>query len=97
MELYLIQMLSLLTFTIGLYGVMTSAGGIKTLISIEVLLNSALINLVAMGQYSSEPLILAVFVIAVSVVESVVGLSLMVAVYRKFGKISLQTLREMRD
>ncbi|MCL4342993.1 MAG: NADH-quinone oxidoreductase subunit K, partial [Candidatus Thermoplasmatota archaeon] len=35
---------------------MTSAGGIKTLISIEVLLNSALINLVAMGQYSSEPL-----------------------------------------
>ncbi len=97
MELYLIQGLSLLTFTIGLYGIMTSKGGIKTLISIEILLNSSLINLVAMGQYSSAPLVLAIFVIAVSVIESAVGLSLMLAVYRKFGKISIQSLREMRN
>ena len=97
MELYFVQLLSLLTFTIGLYGVMTSMGGIKTLISIEILLNSALINLVALAQYSSEPLVLAIFVIAISVVESVVGLSLMMAVYRKFGKVSLHSLREMRD
>ncbi|MCL4315048.1 MAG: NADH-quinone oxidoreductase subunit NuoK [Candidatus Thermoplasmatota archaeon] len=97
MELFLIQGLTLLLFTIGLYGVMTAKTGIKTLISIEILLNSALVNLVALGYRSSQPLVLALFVIAISVVESAVGLSIMLAVYRKFGRITIQSLREMRD
>ena len=98
MELMLVSVLSLILFTIGLYGVMTSNVGIKMLISIEILLNSAILNLVGVASdfYSSQPLIMALFVIAIGVIESVVGASLLSAIYRKYGKISISLLKEIK-
>lgn len=98
MQLMLVSVLSLILFSVGLYGVMTSNVGIKMLISIEILLNSAILNLVGVASdyYSSQPLILALFVIAIGVVESVIGASLLSAIYRKYGKISISLLKEIK-
>ncbi|MCL4342148.1 MAG: NADH-quinone oxidoreductase subunit NuoK [Candidatus Thermoplasmatota archaeon] len=98
MDIFLVSFLSLILFVVGLYGVMTSNIGIKMLISIEILINSAILNLVAVAVYygSVSPIIMALFGIAIGAVESVIGLSLLTATYRKVGKVVLSLLKEIR-
>lgn len=98
MDIFLVSFLSLILFVVGLYGVMTSNIGIKMLISIEILINSAILNLVAVAIYygSVSPIIMALFGIAIGAVESVIGLSLLTATYRKVGKVVLSLLKEIR-
>jgi NADH-quinone oxidoreductase subunit K len=98
MDLLIISSISMILFGAGLYGIMTSNIGIKMLISIEILINAAMLNLVgvAMDFASVTPLILALFVIAIAAAESVIGISLLTAIYRKYGKVSLSLLREIR-
>ncbi len=93
----LAESLSLLLFVIGLYGVMRSKVGIKMLISIEILVNAGVLNLVLVAGSSMQPIILALMVIAISAAESVVGLSILVAIYRKFGKVNISLLKEMKE
>ncbi len=98
MEIMIVSMLSLILFVIGLYGIMTSNVGIKMLISLEIIINSAILNLVAVAvAYSSvDPIIMALFGIAIGAVESVVGLSILTATYKKVGKIAISLLKEIR-
>lgn len=93
----LAESLSLLLFVIGLYGAMRSKVGIKMLISIEILVNAGVLNLVLVAGSSMQLIILALMVIAISAAESVVGLSILVAIYRKFGKVNISLLKEMKE
>ena len=98
MDIFLVSFLSLLLFVIGLYGVMTSNIGIKMLISIEIIINAAILNLVAVAVYYStiSPIIMALFGIAIGAVESVIGLSLLTATYRRVGKVVQKALRSFQ-
>ena len=98
MEIFLVSVLSLILFSIGLYGVMTSNIGIKVLISIEILINAAILNLVmvAIAYGSTDPILMALFGIAIGAVESVVGLSLLTATYRKVGRVAIALLKEIK-
>ena len=98
MEIFLVSVLSLILFSIGLYGVMTSNIGIKMLISIEILINAAILNLVmvAIAYGNIDPILMALFGIAIGAVESVVGLSLLTAAYRKFGRVAIALLKEIK-
>ncbi len=100
MDQYIVQLIALALFTIGLYGIMTSKLGLKMLISVEIILNSAILSLVSdsigAGPKSVSPLVMALFAIAIAAVESAVGISLLVSIYRKFGKVDISLLREIR-
>lgn len=98
MQIMIVSMLSLILFVIGLYGIMTSNIGIKMLISLEIIINAAILNLVAVAvAYASvDPIILALFGIAIGAVESVIGLSILTATYKKVGKIAISLLKEIR-
>lgn len=90
------ETISLILFCVGLYGVMSSKIGIKMLISIEIMINSAVLNLIAVAAQSQDPIVLALFVIAIAATESVIGISLLVAVYRRFGKVDIPLLSEIK-
>ncbi|MHB8371203.1 MAG: NADH-quinone oxidoreductase subunit NuoK [Thermoplasmataceae archaeon] len=98
MFLYIAELISLLIFTIGLTGVMTSNVGIKMLISIELMLNASIFSLVAVAASNGSvtPLIMALFAIAIGAAESVIGISLLVSIYKKYGKITISLLKEIR-
>lgn len=98
MEIYIVTLLSLVLFSIGLYGIMTSNIGIKMLISIEILINAAILNLVlvAVSSNSTSPVLMALFGIAIGAVESVIGLSLLTVTYRKVGKVAIALLKEIK-
>ncbi len=98
MEQFLVQLVALALFTVGLYGIMVSKVGIKMLVSVEILLNGAILSLVstAIGSGTVSPLVMALFTIAIAAVESAVGISILVSIYRKFGKIDISLLKEIR-
>ena len=77
---------SLLLFSIGLYGVLTRRNIIGILISIELMLNAANINLIAFSKTTSlspeTGQVFAVFVIAIAATAAAVGLAIVLALYR---------------
>lgn len=78
--------LGAILFCIGIFGVLTRRNAFSILMSIEIILNAANINLVAFNKYfgTSDGLgqVFALFVIAIAAVASVVGLVLVIAIYR---------------
>ena len=77
---------SLLLFAIGLYGVLTRRNIIGILISIELMINAAYINLIAFSKYTSlapeTGQVFAFFVIALAAAAAAVGLAIVLALYR---------------
>ena len=78
--------LGAMLFCIGIFGVLTRRNVVGILISIELILNAANINLVAFNQYigssADQGQIFSLFVIAIAAAASVVGLVLVIAIYR---------------
>src|SRR5512136_1729956 len=95
-ELYL--MLSSILFTIGLYGLFTQKNGVKLMMCIELLLNSANINLVAFSTYAPNynGQVFALFSIALAAAEAGVGFAILIRLYRLYGTIDLDTVNAMR-
>ncbi|HOW28686.1 MAG TPA: NADH-quinone oxidoreductase subunit NuoK [Elusimicrobiota bacterium] len=94
--LYHYLVLSALLFGIGLYGVLTRRNALLILISIELLFNAANVNFVALNRYlyPGQPLGQAavLFVIAVAAAEAVVGLALVLALYRTFRTLQIEKI-----
>jgi NADH:ubiquinone oxidoreductase subunit K len=85
-------------FTIGLYGLVTQKNGVKLMMCIELLLNSANINLVAFSAYQPNVngQVFALFSIALAAAEAGVGFAILIALYRLYGTIDLDSIHAMR-
>jgi NAD(P)H-quinone oxidoreductase subunit 4L len=86
-------------FSIGLAIVITKRNAIAVLIGIELMLNAANLNLVAFSQNDSKlsGTMMALFVIVVAVVESAVGLAIILKVYQYYKTIELDEVNKLRD
>lgn len=77
---------SSLLFCIGIYGVLVRRNVIGVLISIELILNSVNINLIAFSKTTALSAeagqIFAIFVMAIAAAAVAVGLSIVVALFR---------------
>ena len=101
--MYLMQFLLLagFLFCTGLYGILARRNAVLVLMSIELILNSVNINLVALGAYRGvDELIVgqvfALFVIAVAAAEVGVGLAIVLLIYRNRASIDLSEVAEMK-
>ncbi len=76
--------LSAVLFTIGVVGVLTLRNAIVIFMSVELMLNSVNLSLIAFSSYSGDPAgqVLVFFVIAVAAAESAVGLAVIIALFR---------------
>ena len=78
--------LSAFLFCVGVFGVLTRRNAIGILMSVELILNAANINLVAFNRYfggtNALGQVFSLFVIAIAAAGSVVGLVLIIAIYR---------------
>lgn len=76
--------LSFLLFTIGIFGVMARRNMITVLMSIELILNSVNLNLIAFSYQLSDLTgqIFAIFTITVAAGEAAVGLGILIALFR---------------
>ena len=84
-------LLAAVLFAIGVYGVLTRKNGVLVLMSIELILNSVNINLVAFGTFNGDVSgqVFALFIIAVAAAEVGVGLAMVLTIYRNRKSIDL--------
>lgn len=90
--------LSFVLFAIGLFGITTRRNMITVLMSIELVLNSVNLNLIAfshqLGDITGQ--IFTVFTITVAAGEAAVGLGILVALFRLRGTTEIDQAAEMR-
>ncbi len=90
--------LSGILFCIGLIGILTRRNPLIVLLSVEILLNSCNLALVAMARHTgtSDGHVFAVVVMAVAATEVVIGLGLVVAMFRRGLILDVDELRRLR-
>ena len=91
-------LLGAVLFCIGVYGVIARRNAVMVLMSIELILNSVNINLLAfaMRNGNADGHTFALYVIAVAAAEVGVGLAMVLLMYRNRRSIALDDLAEMK-
>jgi NAD(P)H-quinone oxidoreductase subunit 4L len=96
MTLYHGLALSGLLFSIGVFGVLTRRNVLGILMSIELMFNAANVALLAFNRFSHPNAVwgqgFALFVITVAAAEAVVGLSLVLAIYRNLKSVYTENM-----
>src|ERR1700749_5269879 len=88
-------LLSAFLFCIGLAGALSRRSAILVLIGIEIMLNAATLNFIAFWRFGPTPsaitgVMFTIFSIAVAAAEAAVGLSIILAVYRRTHSTDLE-------
>jgi NADH-quinone oxidoreductase subunit K len=95
------QALLLLTsalFCMGIYGLVTRRNAIALLLSAELMINAVTINLVAFSRLAGGVTgqVFAVFTIALTVAEVVIGLAIVILLFRWRREIAIDSANELR-
>jgi len=91
-ELKYFLLISAFLFSLGVFGVLTRRNAVNVLMGVELILNSANLNLVAFSRYSSTGIdgqMFAVFVIVVAAAEVAVALAIVLTLYRVLNTVNL--------
>lgn len=94
---YLVVGALLLAF--GLMAVLTRRNAIMVLMGVEMILNSANINLVAFGRYTGldlEGQMIGLFVIIIAAAEAAVALAIVLNMYGRFQSVNLDDLHSLK-
>jgi NADH:ubiquinone oxidoreductase subunit K len=91
-------LLGAVLFCIGVYGVIARKNAVMVLMSIELILNSVNINLLAFSMLHDnvDGNTFALYIIAVAAAEVGVGLAMVLLIYRNRKSIALDELSEMK-
>lgn len=86
-------------FCLGLYGTLTRRNVIGLLLSVEIMANSVNVILVAFSRFTRNLIgqAMAVFVMALTVAEVVVGLSLVILLYRAVRHTDIDEASRLRN
>lgn len=95
-EAYLL--LSAAVFSIGLFGILTRKNALLFLMSVELMLNAANINLVAFsfhyGNLTGQ--VFSLFTLALAAAEVAVGIGIILVLYRNFEDVDVTKATTMR-
>jgi NADH-quinone oxidoreductase subunit K len=84
--------ISVALFSLGIMCVLTRKNAVNVLMGVELILNSANINLVAFSRYSAGNIsgqIFAIFIIVVAAAEAAVALAIVLSMYRIIKTVNL--------
>jgi NADH-quinone oxidoreductase subunit K len=84
--------ISVALFSLGIMCVLTRKNAVNVLMGVELILNSANINLVAFSRFSSGNMsgqIFAIFIIVVAAAEAAVALAIVLSMYRIIKSVNL--------
>jgi len=92
--------ISALLFSLGLIGILQRRNLIGMLIAVELLLNSANLNFMAFNRFlTPDPVvgqIIALFVMGLAAAEAAIGLSIILAFYRKMHSINIERAQRLK-
>jgi NADH:ubiquinone oxidoreductase subunit K len=92
--------LAAVLFSIGLFGVLTRRNVIGILMSLELMFNAANINFVAFNKFIATDALVgqmfALFIVVVAAAEAVVGLAIVLLIYRNWRGINMDNINVMK-
>ena len=96
------MIVSVVLFCLGLLGVIIRRNLIVMYMGLELMLNAANLNFIAFWRFGSNPELLhgplfTLFTIAVAAAEVAVGLALVIAVYRHYRSVDLESLDTLKE
>lgn len=89
-----------LMFCTGLYMIVSKQNAIQVLIGIELMLNAAILNLVAFGKYDrmdNGGQMFSLFAIVLAAATTAVALAIILNVYKRFKTIDPGQVDNLRD
>ena len=91
-------LLGAVLFCIGVYGALARKNAVLVLMSIELILNSVNINLIAFSMMNNniDGQVFALFIIAIAAAEVGVGLAIVLLLYRNRRSIDLDEVSSMK-
>lgn len=91
-------LVSVALLAIGIYGLSVKRNAIRMLFAVEMIVNSANLNLVAFARFipNSQGQTLALFSIAIAAAEVAVGLALIIVAYRMYKNIDVADFRSLK-
>jgi NADH-quinone oxidoreductase subunit K len=91
-------LLATAVFCIGLFGILTRRNALLFLMSVELMLNAANVNLVAFSAYwgNLTGQTFSLFTMALAAAEVAVGIGIILVLYRNFDDVDVTLAREMR-
>lgn len=87
-------------FSIGLYGVLARRNAVLVLAGIELMINAAILNLVAFGRYDKANdggQVFALFAIVLAAAAVAVALAIILQVYKHYKSINPSDIRQLKD
>jgi NAD(P)H-quinone oxidoreductase subunit 4L len=87
-------------FCIGLYIILSKENAIQILIGIELMLNAAILNLVAFGEFdklNNGGQTFALFAIVLAAASTAVALAIVLNVYRRYKTIDPGKINQLKD
>ncbi|MCH8995249.1 MAG: NADH-quinone oxidoreductase subunit NuoK [Chloroflexi bacterium] len=94
--------LSAILFSLGVYGVLTRRNAVLILMSVELMLNAASINMVAFAAYAAPSgsvatgIIFAIFIITVAAAEVGLALAIILRIFRNRGTANVDEVSDLR-
>jgi NADH-quinone oxidoreductase subunit K/NAD(P)H-quinone oxidoreductase subunit 4L len=89
-----------LLFSLGLLGVLQRRNLIGMLIAVELMLNGASLNFMAFNRFlAPEPAvgqIVTLFIMGLAAAEAAIGLSLILALFRKLHSINVERAQQLK-
>lgn len=91
-------LLSACVFAIGVLGVLIRQNMIVILMSVELMLNAVNLTFVALSRHfgSMDGQVFVIFVMALAAAEAVVGLAIVIAVFRRRESLDPQEMRFLK-
>ena len=99
-------LVSALLFCIGLVGMLIRKNILMVLLSIELILNAAILNFMAFWHYGGAPLagqgalagpLMGIFVIILAACEAAVALAILLSLYFNFGTVEVDSIHGMKE
>ncbi len=92
--------ISVVLFSLGMYGVITRKNAVMVLMGIELILISANINFIAFakfGNFGLQGQIMALFVIVLAAAEAAIALAIVINIYKTITNINVDEIDSLRD
>lgn len=91
---------SAILFSLGIYGIVTRKNAILVLMGVELVLNSANVNLVAFSRFGGLNLdgqVVAIFVIILAAAEAAIALAIVLNIYHRFQTVNIDEVNSLKE
>jgi len=91
---------SVVLFSLGLFGVITRRNGVAVLMGIELILNAANLNFLAFARFGGMNMaghVYALFVIVLAAAEAAVALAIIINIFNNYNTINIDEVSGLKQ